>query len=272
MPNTYIPHVQVRNNAILIYERPAVEPPKKMNLEGFKSAYSGKMSTGSQKRIRKAIDIMLQTNPERKIWNPVVEVFHPFRLGFVTLTVSEDSKNLTAKEGYTVLLKEWLRWASRKGVSDYIWKAELQERGQIHWHVTVNQFIHYLDIQKSWNRLQKRAGLLEGYARKFGHFNPNSTDVHAVKNIRDFEAYLAKYLAKNDQNQSSTTGKLWDCSASLKRARFSDVMDGETNDNLREAIRKGFQQVQMEHCTLIKTKEPQKLLSPALATAYENWK
>lgn len=272
MPTTFIPHVQVRNNGILVYERPAVPNPRQYNTTGLKNTYSGKVSTGAQKRIRKAIDILLQTTPQRTIWNPVSEVFHPFRLSFITLTISEQKKNLTAREGYNLLLKDWLRWANRKGVKSFIWKAELQERGQLHYHVTTNQFLHYMDIQKEWNKLQKSNSLLDGYAKKYGHFNPNSTDVHSVKNIKNFEAYLSKYLAKCDQNEKATDGKIWDCSSDLKRDRFSEVMDYETNDLLRAALHGGFEKVTMEHCQIIKTPNPEKLLSPTILQQYQKWK
>lgn len=271
MQRHYISNLQVRNNCIVIYDRPAQELAWVRNIEGFAKAYSGQVQTGTQKRIRKAIDILLQTNPERTIWNPVSQCHHPYRLGFMTLTVA-DQRNISAREGYQKLLKEFLRWVSRKGVTDYIWKAELQSRGQLHYHLTINQFIHYQEIQKAWNGLQRRAGLLDAYAKREGHFNPNSTDIHSVRNIKDFDAYLSKYIAKAEQNQEKLNGKVWDCSSSLKKDRFSVELDSLSDLMIRRGIEaKKLAKIPLEQCTIIRGKNFQSYLSPATRAAYASW-
>ena len=272
MPQHFQPFVQVRENCLLLYDRPAIPFSHKRNTSGFSKAYSGQVAEGTQQRIRKTIDIFLQLTPERMIWNPVVNCSHPFRLGFVTLTISDTGRMLTAKEGHSELLAPWLRTMRRRGIGNYIWKAELQERGQLHYHVTVDEFLHWQVIRNEWNKLQKKAGLLDGFARKQGHFNPNSTDVHAVRNIKNFEAYLAKYLAKSDQNQDATKGKVWDCSKELKRERFSGGIDYETNINIANAIAKGAKVKRLEHCSILVYKNHKSLISPALSTSYDDWK
>jgi hypothetical protein len=102
------------------------------------------------------------------------------------------------------------------GMKDYIWKAELQARGTIHYHITTNTFINYMHIKKRWNQLLDKAGLMEDYKQKHQHSNPNSTDVHKVYNDENIEAYLEKYISKNDKQDVSIHGKVWDCSLSLK--------------------------------------------------------
>lgn len=271
MPYHYEPYVQVRENALLLYDVPALQQSHHRNTIGFSKAYSGQVSEGAERRIRKAVDIFLQSTPKRTIFNPVLNLFHDFRLGFVTLTVASEDRMLTAREGHAELLRPWLRWVGAQGVKNYIWKAELQERGQIHWHVTVDNFVHYQSIQNKWNQLQKKAGLLDGYAKKVGHFNPNSTDVHSVRNIKNFEAYLAKYLAKAEQNQQTTDGKVWDCSADLKKNRFSAPMDSVTNKALEAAISKGAKVSRLEHCTIISFNNHKSILSPPLRSDYLNW-
>lgn len=271
MQNHYQPHVQVRENCLLLFDMPGIPFNHSRNTTGFSKAYSGMVAPGTEKRIRKAIDIFLQLTPNRRIWNPVANVHHDFRLGFVTLTVSDTAKNLTAKEGYSELLAPWLRWAKGQGVKNYIWKAELQQRGQLHYHVTIDEFVHWEKIRNQWNRYQKKAGLLEGFAKRYRHFNPNSTDVHAVRNIKNFEAYLSKYLAKASQNQQATKGKVWDCSQELKRPRFSHELDSHTAQAIENAIAKGAKVVRHDHCTIVQTPRHKTILSPALKAQYHNW-
>lgn len=272
MEKLYIPQVQVRENALLIWQKPEFPSYHKRDTEGFKLAYSGQVKTGTEKRIRKTIDIFLQQTKTRVIFNPVIEVFHPFRLGFITLTVSSE-KNVDGKFAYTNLLRPWLDYATKTAkVSNYIWKAELQERGQIHYHVTVDQFIRFDHIRDKWNTLQKKSGILNDFARRYGHFHPNSTDVHAVKNVRNFEAYLAKYIAKNTQNESKISGKIWDCSVGLKKARFSDELDTETENNIyRERDANRCKITKLENCTIVSSLAAKSLLSSSLSARYQQW-
>ena len=111
-------------------------------------------------------------------------------------------------------------------------KAELQERGQVHYHLTVNSFIHWQEIQNKWNKLQHKAGYLDDFAKKHRHYKPNSTDVHSVKNVKDIEAYLVKYICKNQKDKTLLNGKVWGCSSSLEGKRFSIEVDSAINSNL----------------------------------------
>lgn len=268
----YIPQVQVRENSLLIWDKPEYPPRHQRNIKGFKTAYSGQVKKGTEKRIRKAIDIFLQLNPTRTIWNPVVQCHHPFRLGFMTLTISEDKRMIDAKEGYQ-LLKPFIEWTKTKGVKNYIWKAELQKRDQLHYHLTIDEFVHWEDIRHKWNQLQRKAGLLDSFARKFKHFNPNSTDIHAVKNIQNIELYLAKYIAKSEQNEKALNGKIWDCSDGLNRKRFSDELDSQTESNIRKAVEGGkLEQIRLAHCTLIAGKTAKTVLSKPIQNLYAQWK
>lgn len=272
MERHYITHIQVRNNCLVLYGQPELPPNHARNTEGFKKAYSGQMASGTQKRIRKALDIFLQLTPEKTIWNPVIQYFHPFRLGFTTLTI-HDEKQISGKEAHAKLLKPWLRWAGTQGVRNYIWKAELQERGVLHYHVTVDSFLHMDSIRYKWNGLQKREGLLDNFARKHCHFNPNSTDVHSVKTVKDLEAYLAKYIAKSEQNQKSIGGKVWDCSVRLKDTRFSWELDSATEKNILKAIKSNeADRIKLDNCEIIRFKNPESLLSDNLKGLYSSWK
>jgi hypothetical protein len=107
-----------------------------------------------------------------------------------------------------------------KKINTYIWKAELQKNGQIHYHITTPTFINYQEIRDKWNNLQRSAGLLDKYIEAKGHANANSTDVHSVKNIKDLSAYLIKYIAKESQNTEKLGGKIWDCSKNLSATKY----------------------------------------------------
>ena len=99
------------------------------------------------------------------------------------------------------MLEPFLRWMRQvHNTTLYIWKAERQKRGAIHYHITSNKFIHYQELRNKWNWLLSKHGLNESYVKEHQHNNANSTDVHSVKNIKNLAPYLIKYFTKTEQN------------------------------------------------------------------------
>ena len=45
--------------------------------------------------------------------------------------------------------------------------------------------------------------------------NPNSTDVHSVKGIKDLSAYLSDYMGKKEEGKNGIKGRQWGASHSL---------------------------------------------------------
>jgi len=206
------------------------------------------MSQGARKRMVKAVTLLCQSVKPKWITNPVNGRMQYHRLSFLTLTISS-RKNITAKECYNMVLQHFIQWLRRtKKITSYIWKAELQERGQIHYHFIFPDFIHYKEIRSEWNSLQRKAGLLDDYVATHKHADPNSTDIHEMKNVRKTAKYVVKELGKdidavkvkqkkeilNDvklgllsqetadrllielqENKFYTEGKIWDCSDNL---------------------------------------------------------
>ena len=117
-------------------------------------------------------------------------------------------------------LEWWLSLARRKfGLTHYVWKAERQKNGNLHFHITTNCFVEIMELRKSWNLAQQRIGFLDLFEDKFNHRNPNSTDIRIVRNTKDLGIYLGKYIAKELNKNDKIGGKVWDCSKSLKSVK-----------------------------------------------------
>lgn len=254
------PVVQLRYKQILVYNKFEYEEgfgSSKVNYErhslnGVKT-YSGTVTKGAKKRMAKSIDTLLQISPMQKVFNPIINRYQNFQLTFLTVTISDDTKLYDAKYCYTNLLKPYLEVLKKKySVESYIWKLELQERGQIHYHITTNKFILHTDVRNEWNMLQVNNDLLVDFKEKYGHTNPNSTDIHSVYKIRDIKKYLLKYLSKSSQNEISVKGKIWDCSENLKRFKpfefyFDDITNPYFTDWYRHPLTEVFKN---EHCEI----------------------
>lgn len=244
----YVDVMQVRSAEVLIYRQwmgARSAPKEKNSLFGDKKAYSGSITDGSRKRLSKAVSLLVQKSPTKWINNPVTGNSHQFRIGFVTLTVP-DEKATDAKALYSKCLSKYLRWFRSTGATDYVWKVELQKRGVLHYHIATNQFVHWKDSRDVWNKYLKQAGYLQSFAKKHGHFKPNSSDVHAMRKIKAVEKYLVKYLSKTPGAQP-INGKTWDASKNLKQAKyFTTELTPRNLDRLRSIAQ---HEHKGEHCT-----------------------
>lgn len=260
-----VPTVQLRYKQLLIYNKfhfsesycSKLKYTRTQNLRAQKT-YSGTVTNGAKKRMSKAIDCLLMISPIKKVYNPIIKKFQSFQLTFITLTIADNTKNYTAKESYKLLLSPFLHWLRvKKNCSSYLWKLELQERGQIHYHITTNQFIEFTEIRNKWNELQLNNGMLQEFKEKFGHTDPNSTDIHAVYKVRDIKKYLLKYLSKSEQNEVTVNGKIWDCSENLKGVKsFEFEYDNiKPSEFLKYLEHPKTEHYQNEHCLIISNKE-----------------
>lgn len=259
-----IPILQIRDGSAVMYHEQMFarrwcnnRQQRNQLLSVRKGRYCGKMTIGARKRMQKAVTLLCQAVKPKWIYNEVTKRYSFHKLTFITLTVTS-AENITARFAYDHLLSGFLQWLRKsKGVKTYVWKAELQKRGQIHYHITLPDFIHYEEIRREWNKLQKAAGLLDQWALDHGHFNPNSTDVHQVRHVKNLSSYIIKELGKSidarklqmkkvveslvkageipqDQfekfvdeytgDEMLTEGKIWDCSNNLSGAKYFSVV------------------------------------------------
>lgn len=159
--------------------------------------HNGELSDKAVKRIKSAIEWLLIRSTRQRLWNRQQQKVMFFRLNFITLTLPAKQCH-TDKEIVSRCLNNFLNIIRNKhGVTDYLWKAEPQTNGRIHFHITTNKFIHYKDIDKAWHSSIELLGYVSEFQKKFHHRNPPCAQIEKVKHIRRLAAYLSKYMAKN---------------------------------------------------------------------------
>lgn len=146
-----------------------------------------------------------------------------FRQGFMTLTLpgvaTADHKAIKRK-----VLDPFYTYARNVlGLQDYVWTAELQKRGEIHFHVLVNQFLDKGRIRKAWNDACARSGIVD---MSQGSDKP-STEIEAVKSYNGSKAYAAKYIGKALRS-GEIVGRLWSGSHSV--TGFGSITTNEVED------------------------------------------
>jgi hypothetical protein len=198
-----------------------------------KTAYSGALTDGARKRMTRCIDLLVQTSPGQWLENPVTKKRQFHKLAFITLTISQ-SKNITANEAYHKVFKHFLQWFRRtEKVNTYIWKVEVQNRGQIHYHITTPSFIHWQRLRDKWNNLQEKAGFMEEYRSKKGHSDANSTDIHEIRHVKNLSSYLKKEYAKAIQNINGNEITIKELECQLPKM----IKENDTKSYLRELKR-----------------------------------
>jgi len=154
-----------------------------------------------------------------------------FIVNFITLTLSSKqihSDQVIKQELLNQFLIETIR---RYKIEKYVWRAEKQKNGNIHFHIIMDKYIPWNELRNTWNRIQQKLGYVtryrEGrkeYHKNGFHFdekhtqkrtyaqqykawqkgvksewdNPNSIDVHSLSHIGNIKSYLTKYMSKNE--------------------------------------------------------------------------
>lgn len=263
-PRTYLPFIQVRHRSLILYNLPADNYSHKR--AAFQSpTYSGIVTSGSAKRIRKAVDLLMQLSPMIWIENPITKRQETHTLSFITLTIPEQQHKPEAQEGHRLLLAPWLLKMRRKhGMCLYIWKAEFQNNGMLHYHVTTRSWIHYGSVKDEWNNLLSQNGFLKEHFAKHGNIMPNSTDIHKVYKNEHLENYLQKEISKTNQDKK-TKGKVWDCSKNIKNAKYYSTIQPSDMPMLKDITNI----IQTDHCTILNIHKPIDVLPNKMKIDYK---
>lgn len=226
-------------------------------------AYSGLINAAAGKKIKHSINLLLAIAKWKIAIDYKTNSEYRFKVNFITLTLPAAQGHHSDKSIKKEVLDVWLKSAKRIfKLGSYVWRAERQQNGNLHFHLITDTFIPYDRLRDSWNKRLNRLGYIDEFEKKNGHRHPNSTDVHAVKKIKNLAAYVCKYMSKGQLTPQECIaqapwasprvllkpkknapkfkrlmtiedqridGKVWDCSSNLKsKARCTDYLEGDT--------------------------------------------
>lgn len=217
--------------------------------------YNGYLSDSAKRRIKEIVPNMLLVTAIRKAKNSrgkkdiaekTIDVLSRNKplLSFLTLTLS--SKQI---HGDNEIKRECLQpfLASLKDggyLINYIWVAETQRNGNVHFHLCVNSYIDKDIIRNLWNRHQNKLG----YVDRYGKENPPSTQIDACRDVTKVAAYISKYMCKssevvdntNNPNKSNIRkieGRLWGCDTQSEKMVGKEAT-GEEQQRLYKEVNK----------------------------------
>ncbi|MBS2212146.1 hypothetical protein KEM09_12070 [Carboxylicivirga mesophila] len=156
------------------------------------------------------------------------------KITFLTLTLPSKQVH-SDKEIKDKCLKQFLTEIRAKyEVEKFIWKAEKQGQGQLHFHILLDKYIDAKEVRTIWNRIINKLHYVYEYHKKMNALswsdyrdmrlkeikgkpsekdkqrirkaykagcaanwmNPNSTDIENLRKVGNIAAYVGKYMSK----------------------------------------------------------------------------
>lgn len=272
-----IPMVSVHPDSISIYNKIIWNVPHTSNrpttatgidmsevnksfIESTRKA-NGNVSQHAKRKMSRVVEYLVATTTKRKQFEPKLNKMIVFQATFLTLTLPSKQIHPDTEIINKCLNSFLIEIKKYHIVSKYIWRAEKQQNGNIHFHILTDSFIPYYHIRDRWNRIVNKLGYVDRYQEIHGNRQPNSTDIHSLRKIKNLKSYLTKYMTKdeNTQRHKSTapqqptdgqdqpqekeilqTGRIWGCSHNLSGLKgYQTEVDSEIESDIKTVIDSG---------------------------------
>ena len=219
---------------------------------------NGNVSKHAKRKMSKAIEYLVTTSYEKKVKEKVYGKTIIVKVAFITLTLPSAQTHTDSEIINRCLNSFLIEIRKFYNVNKYVWRAEKQQNGNIHFHILTDKFIPWNELRNRWNRIINKLGYVDRFQEKHGHRTPNSTDVHSTRKIKNLKSYLTKYLTKNENttkentnpevetaskiskmetNYKSSTGRIWGCSHNLSKIQgFKSEIDSEISEELTKVV------------------------------------
>lgn len=205
------------------------------------------ISSATRKKIAYATRILSYCSKKRKVRNS--QGYYVDHLTtFITLTLPATQRHDDAFITKNVL-GSFLDRSRKLGLlHNYVWRAEKQKNGNIHYHLLTDSYASFSLFRNLWYLAVKKFGYLQDYSEKFSNmsfdeykklpFNERATpsviagrfargtrngwsqppciDVKAVTSVEGVQAYISKYVSKDSEgSELHVSGRVWACSQSV---------------------------------------------------------
>lgn len=247
MDNQVVTYCNFSTDKLLIYNkyegyinREKVKDSSLKNLDCNRT--KGILSAASKKRIRKIISLWCQAVDIKKKVSRKNNDWKKLQMTFLTLTLPSQQLDSDIENKRNLLNRFLIQIQRESGLSAYLWCAEKQMNGNIHYHIVCNTTIKWTLIRRIWNDILDDNGYIENYRQNQIHFHkngfnvrtdllkywneerqfeaykkgvennwsdPNSTDIHSLEKIDNPSAYMTKYMTKSIDDEMKDLYKIW---------------------------------------------------------------
>jgi len=207
-----VPSFSLHTDELYVYGRkewiaePTIKAQSSLN-NLYDNTTHNKLSSQATKKAKRAIKYLLLQASDKKVYNPKFRTTFNFTVNFITLTLAASqihTHQVIKKE----LLNQFLIEAKKKwGLTNYVWRAEKQKNGNIHFHILSDKFIPWSELRQTWNRIQSKLGYTQRYQALHHKREPNSTDIHSLREVKNVYKYVTKYMTKQSRLTKSVVNR-----------------------------------------------------------------
>jgi hypothetical protein len=203
------PSILIHPQSLVLYSKvhwTVCAPYRKSNsLKNLESNFNhNNLSTQAKRKMTKAIKYLIYTASEKTAYNNKTKSTFKFKVNMVTLTLASKQIHSDQEIKSKLLNQLLLELKERYHVKNYVWKSEYQNNGNIHFHILTDKFIPWNELQNRWNRIQNKLGYIDRIVFTPKNKQPNSTDVHSLRKIKNIASYCTKYMTKENKRYRQT--------------------------------------------------------------------
>ncbi|MCF6357115.1 MAG: hypothetical protein L3J54_04850 [Draconibacterium sp.] len=188
------------------------------------------ISKSGKKKIMDSVNALYRLSAGRTVLMKNGKFLYNFKCAFVTLTLPSSQNHSDIEIKKKCLNQFLIELRKHYGVNNYLWKAELQQNENIHFHLVIDRYVDYQALRRRWNRIVNKLGYLDVYTNKMkshtiesyhkmrlsynqnqtfqnskqayekgvssGWKNANSVDIKCVKTEYELASYMSKYITK----------------------------------------------------------------------------
>ena len=179
------------------------EEEKNKNLnKGLKS--NDELSQLSKKKIINRI-LWLNQIGEVKTYKTKKGEFIQHRLSMLTLTLPSKMKHSPQFITENCLTRFLNLIRSYYKIKNYIWKLELQQNGNVHYHIITDAELDYNSLKKIWNKIINKFGYVDQYSKESLGLGEKKYIEKRMKEIRKYK----KYKLMNEANLIKEFKEVW---------------------------------------------------------------
>jgi len=252
--------IRYDNQQEVVIDKNQLSEGKKKSLENLNKGFrTNGVSVATRRKIIKNCRILAISSKRRTVRASSGKMISHLNT-FITLTLpaeqSESDQFITKN-----ILGGFLDKCRKLSMLDnYVWRAEKQKNGNIHYHIVTDTYCYFNTLRRIWCLILRKFGYMKKYHEKFKNmsfeeyknqsFNkktdnniivsryargkrnswsePPCIDVEFIDNPEGVGRYISKYLSKSESGEDNiVSGRSWGASQSVSKSVKSFCGDEE---------------------------------------------
>jgi hypothetical protein len=242
MNSPYVRFASLYENRLVITQEPIDGKrynftPSEYHRNPTNAKYTGTLSARAQKTIDKRLHAWVYTLLSARANRKAKSSARKYIPIFVTLT-------LPAKQVHDdrVIKKKVLELFIKRlqyncGVTHYFWRAEVQQNGNIHFHMVFDRFIDKHRLSQYWNDALEPLGYIDAFENKHGHRNPPAVNVRKLYSNSANIWYMLKYCGKDSKGRPIQGAVFRFSRGLIKLKGIRLLLEGRDVQTLRDWVR-----------------------------------